>query len=150
VAHHGRLHDVACAGRPSGTDDGGADGTLGSVLLTDFPARMRASEGGAFYADRGRGEESERRVLVEEDLHAVVGAGGFDLDGRAWVVEVYAGPGPRLEQVPPLLFSLVLAALSFPREAVVPRPLEPAVRAVLDGSGAGFPGVAVRGIGEAG
>jgi hypothetical protein len=148
VAHHGRLYDVACAGRAGGSDDGLGAG--GSVVLTDVPARMRASEGGAFYADRDTGDDAERRALVEDDHEAVVGAGGYDLDGRSWVVEVFADSGSRLEQLPPVLFSLVLAALSFPREAVVPRPVEPAVRAVLDGSGAGYQGAPVRGIGEAG
>lgn len=151
LAHHGRLYDVACAGRPGRVDDGlGATGSVGSVVLTGFPARMRASEGGAYYADLGAGDEAERRALVDDGHEAVVGAGGYDLDGRSWVVEVFGDSGSRLEQVAPVLFSLVLAALSFPREAVVPRPVEPAVRGVLDGSGAGYQGAEVRGIGEAG
>ncbi|GAA4396956.1 hypothetical protein GCM10023168_01440 [Fodinibacter luteus] len=153
VAHHGRLHDVARAGEPTGAEGDGVGGTTGSrrsLLSSDHPARMRASEGGVFRADRRTGDDAERRALVEGGHEAVVGAGGYDLDGRSWVVAVFADCGRRLEGTPAVLLSLVLAALSFPREAVVPRPVEPSVRAILDWPAAGDGGAGIPGIGEAG
>ena len=153
VAHRGRLYDVASAGAPSGADGGAVvtgAGARGSVPLSDFPSRMRACEGAAFHADRRTGDDAERRALAEGGHESVIGAGGYDLDGRSWLVEVFADSGARLEQVTPVLLSLVMAALSFPREAVVPRPMEASLRAILDDSGAGYQGSGVRGIGEAG
>jgi hypothetical protein len=153
VVHRGTLYDVARAGAPSGGDGsalGDGTGSGDPVPLADFPARMRASEGAAYHADRSTGGDAERRALVDDGHEAVVGAGGYDLDGRAWLVEVFADSGPRLEHVTPVLLSLVMAALSFPREAVVPRPVEASLSAILDESGAGYQGSAVRGIGEAG
>ena len=134
VAHGGLLHDVS--GPPvsehlGATSRGAVLHATSSVPLARFPSRFRASEGGAFYADRCTGDEAERGELVARGHSAVVGAGGYDLDGRSWVVMVFADDARRLEHAMPVLTALVLAALSFPREAVVPRPEEDCVRAVL-------------------
>lgn len=135
VAHGGRLHDMS---HPPASELVGATPrgvvlhhAASSVPLARFPSRFRASEGGAFYADRCTGDEAERGELVARGHSAVVGAGGYDLDGRSWVVMVFADDARRLEHAMPVLTALVLAALSFPREAVVPRPEEDCVRAVL-------------------
>ena len=119
------------AGDPVAADVrlGGSDHAAGRELA-DFPARLRASEGGGFYADRGTGDTAERRALGVDDA-AVIGAGGYDLDGRSWVVTVRSSSAARLEPVTAVLFALVLAALSFPREAVVPRPQDPWMREIL-------------------
>ncbi len=130
VAHEGRLYDVTYD--DEWTDPvGGAEAPPGSVRLADYPARRRASEGGAFYADQWSGDDAERCALLSRGHAAVVGSGGYDLDGRSWVVAVFADASARLEHVTAVLTALVQAALCFPREAVVPRPVEPWVRAVF-------------------
>jgi hypothetical protein len=137
LCHAGRLHDVSYdVPAPSFVTDapGGAPARTASVPVAGFPARLRASEGGAFYADRGAGDEAERGQLAVRGHAAVIGAGGYDLDGRSWVVDVYTDEGAALDHVTPTLAALVMAALCFPREAVVPRPEEPVVRAVLGSS----------------
>ena len=150
VRHERRLYDVARAGvcmGPEGRFRDSAD--VAGVELAEFPARLRASEGGGFYADRGIGDAAERTALAPDDA-AVIGAGGYDLDGRSWVVTVCSASAARLEHATPVLFAVVMAALSFPREAAVPRPLDPWMREVLTSSKNGQSHHDVRGIGEAG
>lgn len=150
LRHDRMLYEVACAGDRVADDVrlGGSEHAA-ECELTDFPARLRASEGGGFYADRGTGDTAERRALGVDDA-AVIGAGGYDLDGRSWVVTVRSSSAGRLEPVTPVLFALVLAALSFPREAAVPRPQDPWMREILARSRRGDPEDEVRGIGAAG
>lgn len=140
LRHGGRLYDVARAGGQNASDEplAGSVRAPGELELADFPARLRASAGGGFYADRSTGDRAEWLALGGGDA-AVIGAGGYDPDGRSWVVTVRSTSGTGLEHVTPVLFGLVLAALSFPREASVPRPEEPWVHQVLTGAGPGHP-----------
>jgi hypothetical protein len=141
LRHGRRLYDVAGACRLDVSDGPLADSavTPGELDLDDFPARLRASAGGGFYADRSTGDRAERLALCGVDA-AVIGAGGYDPDGRSWVVTVRSTGASGLRHVTPVLFALVLAALSFPREAAVPRPEEPWVHHVLTRSVPGHPG----------
>ena len=152
VTHDGRLYDVTDVAGADAADatSQGAAAPAGPVMLSDFPARLRASEGGTYYADQRTGDDAERCALLERGQAAVVGAGGYDLDGRSWVVAVFSDGGVRLQHYAAVLAALVQAALSFPREAVVPRPLEPWVRAILTCSEAPLPEAEVRGIGALG
>lgn len=151
AAHDGRLFDLTRDGESvAGDATARADALTGSVALSDYPARWRASEGGAFYADQWTGDDAERHALVQAGHAAVAGAGGYDLDGRSWVVAVSADTSARLEHFTAVLAALVQAALSFPREAVVPRPMEPWVRAVFSYPRVAFPGMGEHGIGAAG
>ena len=149
LRHGHRLYEVACAGDPAATDMrlGGSEHTA-RWELADFPARLRASEGGGYFADRRTGDAAEREDLGADDA-ALIGAGGYDLDGRSWVVTVRSSSAARLEPVTPVLIGLVLAALSFPREAEVPRPQDPWMRRILARS-SNDPEDEVRAIGEAG
>ena len=67
------------------------------MKLSDFPARRLAGEGGAFFADQWTGDDAERCALLEAGHAAVVGSGGYDLDGRSWVVAVFADASARLD-----------------------------------------------------
>ena len=150
LRHERWLYDVGCAGVPVATEGRfGGSAPEGGMELADFPARLRASEGGGFYADRSTGDAAERKALKADDA-AVIGAGWFDLDGRSWVVTVRSASAARLEHVTPVLFAVVMAALSFPREAVVPRPLDPWMRQILTSVRRGPSDQEVRGIGAAG
>ena len=140
LAHAGRLydvsHDVAAAQSAAGHLDGAtphcgvAPGE--SRRLSRFPARRRASEGWAFYADRHTGDPAERRVLRALGCSALLGAGGYDQDGRSWVVTLFAGTDNDLEAVTGIVAALVQMALCFPRDAFVPRPEEPWVRGIFE------------------
>ncbi len=146
---HGRkLYDMASDGATDEPFAGSATAT-GALVLDEFPARLRASAGGGFYADRSTGDRAERRALGGADV-AITGAGGYDPDGRSWVVTLRSGSASGLEDVTPVLFALVLSALSFPREAAVPRPEEPWVHRVLTGAGRGHPGEDGAEVDEAG
>ena len=151
VTHEGTLYDVTCEGSVAADATAhGAGAPVWSVSLTDYPARRRASEGRAFYADQWSGDDAERCALLEAGHTAVVGAGGYDLDGRSWVVAVFADASSRLEHVTAVLTALVQAALSFPREAVVPRPMEPWVRAIITCPGTALSEAEARRIGAVG
>ena len=131
LAHGDQLFEVSAGwSTDPGPGEPGAGPTASTT--TGFDARLRATDGGAFHADESAGDPAARRELARRGLRAVMGAGGYDQDGRAWLVEVFADDGTaRLDTVTPVLTAIVQAALCFPRDALVPRPVDPAVRAIL-------------------
>ena len=100
VAHEGTLYDVTCEGSVAADATAhGADAPAGSVSLR-LP--------GAAPRERGQGllrrpvERRRRRAAARCWRPATPrssGQGAYDLDGRSWVVAVFADASARLEHV---------------------------------------------------
>lgn len=133
LAHDDRLFTVSTPWTPGETGDEHGSAQTCGVPLAECPERQWAVDGGAYYyADQLAGDRASRRALPLGGHVAVIGAGGYDQDGRSWLVEVFADfTTRRLELVTPVLAAVVQSALCFPRDAIVPRPVDPAVWAIL-------------------
>ncbi len=80
--------------------------------LSNFPASAEAVGGGSFVADALRGDDAERRFLVQTGFRVVIAAGGVDRSGQAWLVEVFGDSlTPELHHAQALLMALTSFAL---------------------------------------
>jgi diguanylate cyclase (GGDEF)-like protein len=110
--------------------EGDRDGAWQDVMidtsaypLTSYPATEYAVGGRSFAVDAGHGDEAERHLLLELGFSSVIGSGGpSQVDGEAWLVEVYGDAlTPNLAGSEALLHVMTVLAL---QEQSAARPAE--------------------------
>lgn len=106
---------AAGAARTASALEGLDDGVASSAAwpLADYPASAAAVRGGSFAVTLTSGDPAERQLIASTGYSAMIGAGGVDAAGRAWLVEL-AGDraAASVTAVEPLLRLLVHAALT--------------------------------------
>jgi len=94
----------------------------GTYQLAQRPGVAQAAEGSAFSVTLDTGDPVEQAALKAAGFRSAVVAGGYDPDAHRWLIELHGDEFTHgTASFAAILFTLVQAALGFPRAVTPPR-----------------------------